>query len=224
VGLAAVDAERARNMAALGFEAMAPATALDALGRAMVGSVPQLAIMAFDPDAYRRSLPGRDLPVLSRRRVAAAERADAPAPPAISETLRSAPAEARGELLLEHVRGQVAAVLRLDDPDELDVARGFFTLGMDSLMAVELKNRLQTALGLPLPSTVVFDRPSIAQLVGFLERELGRATPAAAPAGASVAVRTASADAGEIRRLPRHVIEALLADELKQIKGSGEPR
>jgi acyl transferase domain-containing protein/acyl carrier protein len=209
VGLAAVDAERARNMAALGFEAMAPAAALDALGRAMVGSVPQLAIMAFDPDAYRRSLPGRELPLLSRRRVATADGGDMPARPVLVETLRSAPAAARGEILLDHVRGQVAAVLGLDDPEELDVARGFFTLGMDSLMAVELKNRLQTALDLPLPSTVVFDRPSIAQLVGFLEHELGSA---------------ATADAEEIRRLPRHVLAALLADELKQLKGGGEAR
>ncbi len=222
VGLAAVDAERARNMAALGFEAMAPAAALDALGRAMVGSVPQLAIMAFDPDAYRRSLPGRELPVLIRRR--GTDGGGPPARPALAETLRSAPAAARGELLLDHVRGQVAAVLRLDDPEELDVARGFFTLGMDSLMAVELKNRLQTALGLPLPSTVVFDRPSIAQLAGFLARELGSAPSAVAPAGASVTMRAATADADEIRRLPRHVIEALLADELKQLKGSEEAR
>jgi acyl transferase domain-containing protein/acyl carrier protein len=223
VGLAA-EGERARNMAALGFEAMAPAAALEALGRAMGGTVPQLAIMAFDPDVYRRSLPGRDLPVIDGWCVASADAGAAPAGPALLETLRGAPTAARGELLLRHVRGQVAAVLRLEDPEALDLARGFFTLGMDSLMAVELKNRLQAVLGLPLPSTVVFDRPSIAQLVEFLERELRGEPAAATPAGASLSPRVAAADAEEIRRLPRQEIEALLADELKQLKGLRETR
>jgi acyl transferase domain-containing protein/acyl carrier protein len=224
VGLAA-DGERARHMGALGFEAMTPGAALEALGRVMVGTAPQLAIMAFDPDAYRTSLPGRALPVLSGWRVAPIDADAAPAGPALLETLRGTPAAARGELLLRHVRGHVAAVLRLDDPEALDETRGFFTLGMDSLMAVELKNRLQAELGLPLPSTVVFDRPCIAQLVEFLERELQGPHPTGTPVGAAAGPRDpATAEAEEIRRLPRHEIEALLADELKQLKGLGEAR
>jgi acyl transferase domain-containing protein len=223
VGLAA-EGERARNMSALGFEAMAPGAALEALGRAMVGTATQVAIMAFDPDAYRRSLPGRALPVLSGGPVASADAIAEPAGSALLEALRSASAAARSELLLQHVRAQVATVLRLDDPEVLDVARGFFTLGMDSLMAVELKNRLQVTLGRPLPSTVVFDRPSIAQLVQFLERELPGPNPASDPVGVTTVPREATADAEEIRRLPRHEIEALLADELKQLKGLGDVR
>jgi acyl transferase domain-containing protein/acyl carrier protein len=223
VGLAA-EGERARNMSALGFEAMAPAAALEALGRAMVGTAPQLAIMAFDPDAYRGSLPGRALPVLSGWRGVRTDADAAPAGPALLETLRGMPAAARGELLLQHVRGQVAAVLRHDDPEILDVARGFFTLGMDSLMAVELKNRLQAALGLQLPSTVVFDRPCIGQLVQFLERELLSPPPTATPVGVSAGPREAAAEAEEVRRLPRHELEALLAAELKQLKGLEDAR
>jgi acyl carrier protein len=114
-------------------------------------------------------------------------------------------------------------VLRLDDPEALDEARGFFTLGMDSLMAVELKNRLQGTLGLPLPSTVVFDRPSIALLVQFLEREV-LGSPPGGPVDAIRVPREVIVDGEEIRRLPRHEIEALLADELKQLKGLGDAR
>jgi acyl transferase domain-containing protein/acyl carrier protein len=223
VGLAA-EGERARNMTALGFEAMAPDAALDALGRAMVGTASQVAIMAFDPDAYRRSLPGRSLPVLSPGSVASDDASPEPEGSALLATLRGAPAAARGALLLQHVRGQVAAVLRLDDPEALDEARGFFTLGMDSLMAVELKNRLQVTLGLRLPSTVVFDRPSIAQLVQFLERDLLGSQPPGGPVDAARVPREGIGDGEEIRRLPRHEIEALLADELNHLKGLGDAR
>ena len=223
VGLAA-EGERARNMTALGFEAMVPGVALEALGRAMVGTASQLAIMAFDPDAYRQSLPGRALPILSGGSAVSADAGSEPAGSALLEALRGAPAAARGELLLQHVQGQVAAVLRLDDPEALDVARGFFTLGMDSLMAVELKNRLQVTLGLPLPSTVVFDRPSIAQLVEFLERELVGSPSPGAPVDAAAGSHGAIVTADEIRRLSRDEIEALLADELKQLKGLGDAR
>jgi acyl transferase domain-containing protein/acyl carrier protein len=223
VGLAA-EGERARNMTALGFEAMAPGAALDALGRAMAGAASQVAIMAFDPDAYRRSLPGRALPVLATGPVASDDAGPEPAGSTVLQTLRGAPAAARGALLLQHVRAEVAAVLRLDDPEALDEARGFFTLGMDSLMAVELKNRLQVTLGLPLPSTVVFDRPSIAQLVQFLERELVGPSPPGGPVDATRVPREVITDGEEIRRLPRHEIEALLADELKQLKGLGDAR
>jgi myxalamid-type polyketide synthase MxaC len=222
VGLAA-EGERARNMTALGFGAMTPSTALDALGHAMAGTASQLAIMAFDPEAYRRSLPGRALPVLPARTVAPDAGDVESGGSVLLDTLRRVPAATRGALLLEHVQAQVAAVLRLDDPEALDEARGFFTLGMDSLMAVELKNRLQGTLGLPLPSTVVFDRPSIALLVQFLEREV-LGSPPGGPVDAIRVPREVIVDGEEIRRLPRHEIEALLADELKQLKGLGDAR
>ena len=138
--------------------------------------------------------------------------------PSLAEALRVASATERPDMLVRHVREQVATVLRFAEPEAIDVARGFFTLGMDSLMAIELRNRLQAALERPLPSTVVFDRPSITQLAGYLGREI---------LGWEESSMTASVpeqdpvDAEEIRRLPRHELQALLAEELKQLKDLG---
>jgi hypothetical protein len=49
---------------------------------------------------------------------------------------------------------------------------GFFTLGMDSLTSIELRNRLQASLGCSLSSTLAFDYPTQQALVNYLANEL----------------------------------------------------
>jgi acyl carrier protein len=83
------------------------------------------------------------------------------------------PAERRN-LLFEHICGEAAAVLGFDRASELDPEQGLFDLGMDSLTAVELKNRLQTTLGKPLPSTLLFDYPNVQKLTDYVAREVLR--------------------------------------------------
>src|SRR5262249_9062482 len=58
--------------------------------------------------------------------------------------------------------------------------RGFNELGMDSLTAVELRNRLQTALDCALPATLAFDCPTLGALVEYLAAQLPASTVTAA--------------------------------------------
>jgi len=74
--------------------------------------------------------------------------------------------------LLALVLGETAAVLGHADPGRLDAETGFFDLGLDSLMALQLRRRLQRATGLTLPSTLAFDHPSPSALAGLLHEEL----------------------------------------------------
>lgn len=67
------------------------------------------------------------------------------------------------------VRAEVARLLRLEDPGDIGSDTAFLDLGMDSLTAAELRSVLEAGLGLSLPASVVFDHPSIEQLVEFLE-------------------------------------------------------
>ncbi|HTA14084.1 MAG TPA: SDR family NAD(P)-dependent oxidoreductase, partial [Solirubrobacteraceae bacterium] len=90
----------------------------------------------------------------------------------LRERLTGAQDEERRRIALELVCGEVATVLGHSSADAIDVDRAFKELGFDSLLAVELRNRLNAATGLRLPSTLVFDHPTPAALVDLILGEL----------------------------------------------------
>ncbi|HIK08369.1 MAG TPA: SDR family NAD(P)-dependent oxidoreductase [Trichormus sp. M33_DOE_039] len=79
--------------------------------------------------------------------------------------------QAGDELLETYVREQLAKVLGFS-PAAINSHTGFFDLGMDSLTAIEFKNRLQTDLQCTLPSTIAFDYPNIQALIRYLSDEV----------------------------------------------------
>ncbi|PBC80552.1 type I polyketide synthase [Streptomyces sp. KS_16] len=82
--------------------------------------------------------------------------------------LAALPESERGPALNELVQAEVAAVLGHDDAAAIDPERAFMDLGFDSLTAVELRNRLVTATGLRLPTTVVFTYATTSALAEHL--------------------------------------------------------
>ena len=103
--------------------------------------------------------------------------------------LRDTPAQEQQAMLESFVQQELQAVLRLGSPPSTTAS--FFDMGMDSLMAVELRNRLNRALGesYTTSNTVVFDYPDITALAGHLATELGDTGSLAAPSKPPVAKR-----------------------------------
>ncbi|GLY15210.1 polyketide synthase [Kineosporia sp. NBRC 101677] len=78
--------------------------------------------------------------------------------------------------VLNLVRTESARILRHPDPAAVDPDTGFLDLGFDSLMSVELRNRLASVTGLELPATVVFDQPTPQRLATFVAGRLAGTT------------------------------------------------
>jgi myxalamid-type polyketide synthase MxaB len=74
-------------------------------------------------------------------------------------------------VLQTHIRSELAKVMGFSSADSIDLQENFGDLGMDSLMAVELTNRLQKSLGYSMPQTLIFDYPTIEALATYLHTE-----------------------------------------------------
>ncbi|MEU4251921.1 type I polyketide synthase [Amycolatopsis sp. NPDC026612] len=106
------------------------------------------------------------------------------APPTGGSAVRSAPVRSSWPAnpaepeLRELLRAEVAAVLGHPDAAVIADDRPFPELGFDSLTTIELRTRLTGLSGIDLPATVVFDRPTVAELARYL-LDLRRTPPAA---------------------------------------------
>jgi myxalamid-type polyketide synthase MxaB len=108
------------------------------------------------------------------------------------------PAGERPAVLGELLRERVAAVLHYDCADDIEPDAKFLSLGLDSLAAVELKNALEAALGIPLATSLLFDYPRIDALAGYLCGVLtGESHSPDSPDAVQPGIRPAAADLTE---------------------------
>ena len=174
IGEAAEQRERIdRRRSALGGRWFTPQQGLRAFDRLVRQDVTTSVVMAMDWSVFEEAVDERP-PLLEELLSAAsdAEADSAAAPKDVLTQVSEAPAAERENVLVSFLQGEVQAVLRLPSAPAATV--GFFDLGMDSLMAVELRNRLNRALAgnYTAPNTLVFDYPDIASLADHLAGEL----------------------------------------------------
>jgi acyl transferase domain-containing protein/acyl carrier protein len=125
---------------------------------------PAMAVLPLDAAAFRRARSGRVLALY--RDLFGGSVAGAEEPRLEGRLADAAPAERRA-LLEAVVRESVGKVLKLA-PARIDPRKAFGALGLGSLLAMELRNRLEAALGRPLPATLAWNYPTVAALVDHL--------------------------------------------------------
>jgi hypothetical protein len=138
--------------------------------------------------------------------------------PELPQLMAATPSTRRYPVMLARVTDQIRAVAGLGPSVTLGPDHGLRDIGIDSLMSLELRNRLQRAAGVPLPSTLAFDHPTPHQLTLSLLERLGAVEPdreAATPDEAADETVAAEIDAmsdEEVRRMLTAEIEALALD------------
>ena len=167
VGLAAARENRGARLGERGMQSIPPEQGLRILGRLLWEDRVQTAVMKLNLRQWCQYYPKVATPSWAELGV------EAPPPAgALREVLTAADLPDRQPLMERHVRQQIARVLRLDAA-RVPAAASFASLGFDSLTAIELRNRLESSLGVLLPATLIWAHPSAAALSEHLMRRMG---------------------------------------------------
>ncbi len=157
---------------ATGVSVVKPEQGLQVLEQLLNQSSPQIGVLQVDWSKFLSQFPANHQPLLFSQLVQEVHSQPLAQSPAtqvqyqLLEELQAALPKQRQTLLVIYLQNTVATVMRTDSLPEIEV--GFFEMGMDSLMTMELKNRLQTSLEITLASTLTYEYPTIQALAEYL--------------------------------------------------------
>jgi acyl carrier protein len=186
IGMAAANAERLDPWyAEIGMTTISPKEAVAIFDRLMQQQRPQLAVVGLDINRLQQSLVGTKtafLSDLSSQRVAAADSQPVNLVPAPEQKvpLRKLVGEAdvamRRRLIQDYISEQMCKTFQLA-PSELSLKRPLNSLGIDSLMALELRNRIESALPVRVQMTNLLEGASADDLVQMILNQMQPESP-----------------------------------------------
>jgi acyl carrier protein len=213
IGLAAATSLRGKRLAAGGLRSLSPAQGLAALERILDQPPTQVAVMPLDWAAYAEANPvSARSPFLRALGTVAAPETSSPERSARDALLAVDAGPRRRAAMESFLKEQVARVLR-QAASRIDATKPFRSLGLDSLMGLELRNRLEAAFAVQLPATMVWNYPTVKVLAPHLATILGISLDA--PQGVD-AGGVASPPADELEAILRE-IERLSSDEARRL-------
>ncbi len=201
-----------------GASPMEPGAALAALHQAIEANDTQVAIMDLDWDKFLAATPPRrDMPLFSElRQVVSGQRGTQSTGGVqplndILEALRVTPEFEWKFLLSAHIKVCAHRALGLRESATISDSVALQDLGLDSLMALEMRNDLSQSLDIPLAAGLLFDYPSVDQLVQHLVERL-KSSIAPPPSVAGLQPTIPSTD--ELQSMTDEEAELLLIQEL----------
>jgi acyl transferase domain-containing protein len=162
-GMAARVQAEGRKRVLAGLRAMVPRDCLDCFGLALMQTAPQVSIA--DVDWSKWDSPSRLVSEMIKHSIALPPSGK---PDGILKILESSLAKDRRRVLISFLLEQLRRVIGLDDSYFIDERQPLLKMGLDSLMAVEFRNFLASALNRPLPATLLFDYPTLGALADYL--------------------------------------------------------
>ena len=177
-----MDQRRAQYLVDQGHGLLAPAEGLAALARLLGEQAPQVAVMPMDWPTFRRrhtTLPHffaeltvahTPPPIILGEPDSGATTVRAPI--SLSRQFAQTPPTERPTFLTQYVAALVTQVLRLPSTAALDPAESLLSLGLDSLMAVEIRNQLRQTWGVDLPFTRFLQGIALRDMVADLLSQL----------------------------------------------------
>jgi acyl transferase domain-containing protein/acyl carrier protein len=216
IGLAA-QPDRGARLALRGLGSFTPERAVEVLEKLLAEQPVQAAVMQFDLQQWSVSNPpARESSLLSglaREKAAPAGTGALTSAKSglVRETVLAAEPRERPAILETYLRGQLARVLGLA-PAKLDSRQPLNRLGLDSLMAVELKNRIELDIGVLIPMVRLLQGPSLLQIAEQVAGQLtqgGDARPAPVPVAAPAAPPAQDVSA-KVDEMSDEEVEAML--------------
>jgi acyl carrier protein len=185
----------------------------------------QLGALAVDWEKYFSQFTKGNEPVLlteiarqsKRRAVESAENMEQPRMPELREQLANALPHNRSQILSTFVRRQAAQVLEIDLTRTIDPQQPLNELGLDSLMAIELRNKLGNAVGQVLPATLLFEYPTINALTDYLSSQLLELTSVPQSSETASVAEASSSALLTLDNLSEDEMAALLMEKLDRI-------
>jgi acyl transferase domain-containing protein/NADPH-dependent curcumin reductase CurA/acyl carrier protein len=171
-GMASATEEKGRaRFAAMGLGTIAPEVGIAVLAR--LASDPrapaQVGVLPVTWSRYLRPF-GRNVPPFFEALAPDSGRA-ATQENGRLRAWREAPVGRRRDPLLAYLRGELARVLGFPSPDDVDPRQPLIEMGVDSLLAVDLKNRLESDLERTLAVSLVYDHPTLEALADHLSAD-----------------------------------------------------
>ncbi|WXB20298.1 SDR family NAD(P)-dependent oxidoreductase [Pendulispora albinea] len=193
VGLAAAHTNRGERGAAAGMASIAPALGIEAFVRLLGEGTPRAAVMPFRFRRWAQSYPrAAAAPIFTELQREAGAVGDQRGAGTLRASLLTADPSQRRARIEAHLREQIAKVLRLD-PARIGPATELKGLGLDSLMALSLRNRLEESFGVQLSATLVWGYPTVAALAPYLAEKMKLELSGAAEGANDEGVETGAA-------------------------------
>jgi acyl transferase domain-containing protein/NADPH:quinone reductase-like Zn-dependent oxidoreductase/NAD(P)-dependent dehydrogenase (short-subunit alcohol dehydrogenase family) len=206
------------RLAAHGLTGLTPAQGIAALERVLCWPGAQISVLPIDWGRYTAHVGSGDAPRFLAE-VAGAATVGRPLATTgvaasvvdVCKQLVDAPATRRRSMVAEFVSDSARRILGIDPARALDPLTPLGEIGLDSLLAVELRNSLAAALSRPLPATLLFDYPTIDALTNYIFDDVLQLAARSGQIDSEAAVVAEFDLVGSVERLSDDEVDQMLA-------------